>query len=50
MKNHNLLRATYLLNGPMSEKHESIGYELWICYVTNDVLGGYLKSIYVHDV
>lgn len=50
MKNHNLFGATYLLNGPMAEKHDSIGYELWICYVTNDVLGGHPKSIYVHDI
>ena len=50
MKNHNQFGATYFLAGPMAEKHDAIGYELWICNVTHDVLGEHPKSIYIHDI
>ena len=50
MKNHNQFGATYILTGPMAEKHDAVGYELWICNVTHDVLGEHPRSIYIHDI
>ena len=50
MKNHNQFGATYILTGPIAEKHNAIGYELWICNVTHDVLGEHPKSIYIHQI
>lgn len=50
IKNHNQFGATYILAGPMAEKHDAVGYELWICNVTHDVLGEHPKSIYIHEI
>ena len=50
MKNHNQFGATYILNGPMAEKHDAVGYELWICNVTHDVLGEHPRCIYIHGI
>ena len=50
MKNHYQFGATYILTGPMAEKHDAVGYELWICNVTHDVLGEHPKSIYIHRI
>jgi len=50
MKNHNQWGATYILTGPMAEKYDAIGFELWICNVTHDVLGEHPRSIYIHNV
>ena len=50
MKNHTQFGATYILTGPMAEKYDAVGYELWICNVTHDVLGEHPKSIYIHDI
>lgn len=50
MKNHNQFGATYLLTGPIAEKHDAVGYELWICNVTHDVLGEHPRSIYIHEI
>ena len=50
MKNHNQFGATYILTGPMAEKHAAVGYELWICNVTHDVLGEHPRSIYIHEI
>lgn len=50
MKNHNQFGATYILTGPMAEKHDAVGNELWICNVTHDVLGEHPRSIYIHDI
>lgn len=45
IKNHNQFGATYILTGPMAEKHDAVGNELWICNVTHDFLGEHPKSI-----
>ena len=50
MKNHNQFGATYILTGPLAEKHDAVGYELWICNVTHDVLGEHPRSIYIHEI
>lgn len=50
MKNHNQFGATYILTGPMAETHGAVGYELWICNVTHDVLGEHPRSIYIHAI
>jgi len=50
MKNHNQWGATYILTGPMAEKYNAVGFELWICNVTHDVLGEHPRSIYIHDI
>ena len=50
MKNHNQYGATYILTGPLAEKHDAVGYELWICNVTHDVLGEHPRSIYIHEI
>lgn len=50
MKNHNQFGATYILTGPIAEKHGAVGYELWICNVTHDVLGEHPRSIYIHEI
>ena len=47
MKNHNQFGATYILTGPLAEKHDAESYELWICNVTHDVLGEHPRSIYI---
>ena len=50
MKNHNQWGATYILTGPAAKKHDAVGFELWICNVTHDVLGEHPKSIYIHNI
>ena len=50
MKNHNQFGATYILTGPIAEKRGAVGYELWICNVTHDVLGEHPRSIYIHEI
>ena len=49
-KNHNQWGATYVLSGPLAERHDAVGFELWICNVTHDVLGEHPRSIYIHDI
>ena len=49
-KNHNQWGATYILTGPLAERHDAVGFELWICNVTHDVLGEHPRSIYIHDI
>ena len=49
-KDHDDFGATYILTGPAAEQHEVTGFELWICNVTHDVLGGHSRSIYIHEI
>lgn len=50
MKAHNQWGATYILTGPLAQQYNAVGFELWICNVTHDVLGEHPKSIYIHDI
>ncbi len=50
MKAHNQWGATYILTGPMAQQYDAVGFELWICNVTHDVLGEHPRSIYIHDI
>ena len=50
MKAHNQHGATYILTGPLAERYCAVGFELWICNVTHDVLGEHPKSIYIHNI
>lgn len=50
MKAHNQHGATYILTGPLAERYGAVGFQLWICNVTHDVLGEHLKSIYIHNI
>ena len=49
-KNHDDFGATYIMTGPLAEKYDAVGFELWICNVTHDVLGGHPESIYIHEI
>ena len=49
-KNHDDCGATYIVTGPLAQQHDAVGFELWICNVTHDVLGGHPRSIYIHGV
>lgn len=50
MKSHDGEGATYVLTGPMAEDQNAVGFELWICNVTHDVLGEHPRCIYLYDV
>ena len=50
MRAHNQWGATYILSGPMAERYGAVGFELWICNVTHDVLGEHPKTIYIHEI
>lgn len=50
MRSHNQWGATYVLTGPIAEQYGAVGFELWICNVTHDVLGEHPKSIYILSV
>ena len=50
MKAHNQHGATYILTGPLAERYGAVGFQLWICNVTHDVLGEHPKSIYIHNI
>ena len=50
MKVHNQHGATYVLTGSLAERYGAVGFELWICNVTHDVLGEHPKSIYIHKI
>ena len=50
MKAHNQWGATYILTGPMAQQYDAVGFELWICNVTHDVLGEHPRSIYIHEI
>ena len=50
MKAHNQHGATYVLTGSLAERYGAVGFELWICNVTHDVLGEHPKSIYIHKI
>ena len=50
MNAHNQHGATYILTGPLAERYGAVGFELWICNVTHDVLGEHPKSIYIHNI
>ena len=49
-KNHDDFGATYIVTGPLAAQHDAVGFELWICNVTHDVLGGHPESIYIHEI
>ena len=50
MRSHNQWGATYVLTGPMAEQYGAVGFELWICNVTHDVLGEHPRSIYISEI
>lgn len=50
LKNHNQWGATYIFTGPLADKYNAAGFELWICNVTHDVLGEHPRSIYIHAI
>ena len=50
MKAHNQNGATYIFTGPLAERYDAVGFELWICNVTHDVLGEHPKSIHIHNI
>ena len=50
MKSHDEDGAEYILTGPMAQQYGAVGFELWICNVTHDVLGEHPKSIYIHSI
>ena len=50
MKAHNQWGATYILTGPLADQYDAVGFELWICNVTHDVLGEHPRSIYIHEI
>ena len=49
MKSHNQWGATYILSGPIAVQYNAVGFELWICNVTHDVMGEHPRSIYIHN-
>lgn len=49
-KTHDKNGAEYILTGPLAELYGAVGFEVWICNVTHDVLGEHPKSIYVLDI
>ena len=50
MKNHNQFGATYILSGPLAEKYNAVGFQLWICNVTHDVFGEHPRCIYIREI
>ena len=50
MRSHNQWGATYVLTGPVAEQYGAVGFEMWICNVTHDVLGEHTKAIYILDI
>ena len=50
MHSHNQWGATYVLTGPVAEQYGAVGFEMWICNVTHDVLGEHTKAIYILDI
>lgn len=50
MRSHNQWGATYMLSGPMAEQYGAVGFEMWICNVTHDVLGEHPRSIFILSV
>ena len=50
MKNHDMNGAEYILTGPLAGLYDAVGFVVWICNVTHDVLGEHPKSIYVIDI
>ena len=50
MKSHDDCGAEYILTGPLAQQYDAVGFELWICNVTHDVLGEHPRSIYIHDI
>ena len=49
-KSHDDCGATYIVTGPLAQQHDAVGFELWICNVTHDVLSGHPRSIYIHEI
>jgi len=49
-KTHDDCGAEYILTGPLAEQYNAVGFELWICNVTHDVLGEHPESIYNHKI
>lgn len=50
MRSHNGAGATYSLTGPLAEEYGAVGFEIWICNVSHDVLGEHPRSIYIHEI
>ena len=49
-KKHDDCGADYFLTGPLAEHFNAVGFELWICNVTHDVLGEHPELIYIHNI
>lgn len=50
MKSHDSEGASYVLTGPIAEQYDAVGFELWICNVTHDVMGEHPECIYIFDI
>lgn len=50
MRSHNQWGATYVLSGQIAEQYGAVGFEIWICNVTHDVLGEHPRTIYIRDI
>lgn len=50
MRSHNQWGATYVLTGPIAEQYDAVGFQLWICNVTHDVLGEHPSVIYILEI
>lgn len=52
MRAHNQYGATYTLSGDLAESFGAVGFELWICNVTHDVMenGEHPRNIYIYEI
>lgn len=50
MISHNQWGASYVLDGPLAQQNDAVGFRLWICNVTHDVLGEHPRCIYLYDI
>ena len=50
MIDHDEDGASYSFTGPMAEKYDAVGFRMWICNVTHDVLGEHPRCIYIYDI
>jgi len=48
--NHDDFGATYSLTGPLAQKYNAEGFQLWICNVTHDVMGEHPQSIFIYNI
>lgn len=50
MVDHDELGASYVLTGPLAEEQGVVGFRMWICNVTHDVLGEHPECIYIFSI